>query len=118
MSLFTNYKCQTLHTTKNPSFPPQLPLNLWAGVEQMATPHLVETYKQRLSDVAPWLQESVGTAFAVIISVLGERIPVGLWRFLSSPAFLGTNNWFIIFSGGMLNPRTLRLKVRTLRLNS
>lgn len=79
----------------------------------MAPPHLVETYQRRLWRITEWLKHAPGgSGFAVIISILGEHLPIGLWKFLSSSAFLGANDWFVIFSGGMLNPRTLRLKVR------
>lgn len=83
----------------------------WAGVEQIAPPHMLDIYEKRLWHVAQWLQEYPGSAFSTIISILGNQTPDGIWRFLSSSAFLGVNNWFILFSGGMLNPRRSRIKV-------
>lgn len=93
------------------SFLLQLVLSVWAGVEQIASPHLVESYQKRLKRIAPWLKDVPGTAFAITISILGERLPKGIWRFLSSPAYLGANNWFVMFSGGMLSPRSLDINV-------
>lgn len=42
----------------------------------------------------------------------GEYLPKGWWKLVSSDAYLGKNNWFALFSGGLLNPRRLTLQVR------
>lgn len=94
----------------------QLTLNTWAGVEQIADPHFLPSSLSRISSIRPWVDQAPNAPWTAVAHVSGEYIPKGLWKFLSSAAYLGSNNWFVLFSGGMLNPRKLSIQVRLVEM--
>ncbi|KAH0479937.1 MAG: hypothetical protein KVP17_003663 [Porospora cf. gigantea B] len=82
-------------------------LQTWAGVEQLYRPHLLDMGGFKLATIDHFIHEEKGPWVAGLSMLGSQLVPRGLWRFLSSDAFLTANNWFLTLSGGMLAPRTI-----------
>eukprot|EP00923_Selenidium_pygospionis_P043284 GHVN01074676.1.p1 GENE.GHVN01074676.1~~GHVN01074676.1.p1 ORF type:complete len:814 (-),score=139.02 GHVN01074676.1:16-2457(-) len=90
--------------------------NAWAGIKQMEEPSFLPDSDEKMAGIEKFIQETPAAPWAVQLSLLGEYLPDGIWRFLSSDAYYGANIWFVLFTGGVLDPRRLRLKVHILGL--
>ncbi|KAH0479448.1 MAG: uncharacterized protein KVP18_003286 [Porospora cf. gigantea A] len=82
-------------------------LQTWAGVEQLYRPHLLDMGGFKLATIDHFIHEDKGPWVAGLSMLGSQLVPRGLWRFLSSDAFLTANNWFLTLSGGILAPRTI-----------
>lgn len=84
-------------------------LPTWAGREHLMAPHLLPWSEARFDDIKPWLDFEPFSPW--IIEILEQRTSFGAWRYLSSSAYLRGNNWFVLFSAGLLQPRQKKLHV-------
>lgn len=94
----------------------QMKLMTWAGTEHIDAPHLLAFSEQLLKEVHSWVSWAPTSPWVALLTPLGAYLPDGLWRIVSSDAFLGGNNWFVLFSGGLLKPRIKRLQAHVMGL--
>eukprot|EP01054_Gregarina_sp_Poly1_P003973 Gregarina_sp_Poly_1__3972@NODE_219_length_11255_cov_26_662853_g193_i0_p2_GENE_NODE_219_length_11255_cov_26_662853_g193_i0NODE_219_length_11255_cov_26_662853_g193_i0_p2_ORF_typecomplete_len823_score120_78_NODE_219_length_11255_cov_26_662853_g193_i0868511153 len=88
-------------------------LMTWAGQLQQ-TPRLLDFSLTRLDELKSWIANDPSANWIASLKMTGEGLPNGHWRFLSSPAFIDFNFWFMVTSAGLLTPRTLSLHVHLL----
>eukprot|EP01053_Blabericola_migrator_P003820 Blabericola_migrator_1__3819@NODE_214_length_11335_cov_18_891374_g182_i0_p2_GENE_NODE_214_length_11335_cov_18_891374_g182_i0NODE_214_length_11335_cov_18_891374_g182_i0_p2_ORF_typecomplete_len1416_score300_06DUF2745/PF10922_8/0_04_NODE_214_length_11335_cov_18_891374_g182_i0671210959 len=91
-------------------------LTTWAGTLQQK-PRLSEFSLTRLDELKDWIADDRTANWIASLKVTGEGLPQGHWRFLSSPAFIDFNFWFMVTSAGLLTPRTLTLPVHLFGLH-
>lgn len=88
------------------------PMHTWAGREQQKKPHMDPYSLLRVQSALQWLQEDPAAPWIILVDQAGVSHP-GSWRILSSNAYLRSVYWFVVLSGGMLQPRILHLPVQT-----
>ncbi|KAF8821115.1 EF hand domain-containing protein [Cardiosporidium cionae] len=86
-------------------------LETWAGNAQFMSPHLTNLSEGRIRGAMDWINADSYAPWALIVQTLGDAFTGGLWRLLSSNAYLKSVRWFIVGTGGMLQPRVLQLQV-------
>lgn len=89
----------------------QMELLTWSGTEQLDQPHLLAYSASLVRNVHQWIMFQPASPWVGLLNPLGAYIPEGVWRVVSSDAFLTGNNWFVLFSGGLLQPRIKRIQV-------
>lgn len=85
-------------------------LTTWAGREQQSV-KLNEESAQRVAEVAEWIQRDRARGWTADLNILGQSVPKGHWRFVSSPALMKRSLWFLLSSLGMLTPDTIAVDV-------
>eukprot|EP00921_Rhytidocystis_pertsovi_P006469 GHVQ01011031.1.p1 GENE.GHVQ01011031.1~~GHVQ01011031.1.p1 ORF type:complete len:1479 (-),score=141.02 GHVQ01011031.1:965-5212(-) len=99
-------------------------LHAWAGQQQQDRPHLLDVGKDRLEAMEKWVAKDPSAPWIAQMGLLGTAtssvggmdrkfggttefmdLGTGVWRLLSSSAYLGGANSFVAMSGGMLRPR-------------
>ncbi|CDJ37889.1 EF hand domain-containing protein, putative [Eimeria tenella] len=87
-------------------------MHTWAGVDQQRKPHLDHYSLLRVRSALQWLREDPAAPWIIRVDQAGLDHP-GSWRVLSSNAYLRSVYWFVLLSGGMLQPRVLHLPLQT-----
>ncbi|XP_026190324.1 LOW QUALITY PROTEIN: uncharacterized protein LOC113146614 [Cyclospora cayetanensis] len=88
------------------------PMHTWAGRYQQSKPHLDPYSLLRVQSALQWLKEDPAAPWIILVDHAGISHP-GNWRVLSSNAYLRSVYWFVVLSGGMLQPRILHLPLQT-----
>lgn len=92
----------------------KLILDTWAGSSQLKAFHITSNDEKLLEELVQFLRDDAGSPWVIELRLLGSQsLPDGVWRILSSSAYFRSNIWFVLFSGGMLNPRTKNSYVST-----
>ncbi|KAH0482692.1 MAG: LOW QUALITY PROTEIN: uncharacterized protein KVP18_002535 [Porospora cf. gigantea A] len=92
-------------------------LDAWAGSEHLVAPHVNAASSQKLETVDEWVTLSaVRRPWIVRLPLLNHYFPGGVWRVLSSPAYLKQPVSFILFSLGLLVPQKQNLNVNIMGL--
>lgn len=84
------------------------PMHTWVGKEHQEKPHLDPYSLQRFESALQWLSEDASAPWVIVIEQVGI-FNTGNWKVLSSNAYLRAVYWFVVLSGGMLQPRILHL---------
>ena len=94
-----------------------LVLDTWAGSEHLVAPHVNAASSQKLETVDEWVTLSAARRpWIVRLPLLNHYFPEGVWRVLSSPAYLRQPVSFILFSLGLLVPQQQSLSVNIMGL--
>ncbi|KAF8822497.1 EF hand domain-containing protein [Cardiosporidium cionae] len=91
-------------------------LETWAGNAQFMAPHLTNLSEGRIRDAMDWITTDTSGPWVLVVQTLGDAFTGGLWRLLSSNAYLRSVRWFIVGTGGMLQPRVFQLQIHILGL--
>ncbi|PFH34767.1 EF hand domain-containing protein [Besnoitia besnoiti] len=91
-------------------------METWVGQVHSAQPHLIPYAEEKVSSALRWVMGDPSAPWVINVEPTGLPEAAGLWRVLSSNAYLNTVNWFVILSGGTLTPRTLHVPLQIMGL--
>ncbi|KFG31574.1 EF hand domain-containing protein, partial [Toxoplasma gondii p89] len=96
--------------------PEETSMETWVGQVHSAQPHLIPYAEEKVSAALKWVESDPSAPWVINVEAAGLPEAAGVWRILSSNAYLSNVYWFVMLSGGMLRPRTLHLPLQIMGL--